>query len=84
MECMHVVEAMATEGNPNSVTDAGVGALCIRTAVLGAAMNVRINTVDLEDRDFASKVTARVEELEAAAEAAEIRVREKVAALLKG
>lgn len=84
MECMHVVEAMATEGNPNSVTDAGVGALCIRTAVLGAAMNVRINTVDLNDRDFATHVTARVEELEAAAEAAEKRVREKVAALLKG
>ena len=82
MECMEVVEAMASEGNPNSVTDAGVGALCIRTAVLGAAMNVRINTADLEDKAFVATVIDRVNALESGVEAAELRVREKVAALL--
>ena len=40
---MEVIKAMAETGNPNSVSDAGVGALCARAAVMGAFMNVRIN-----------------------------------------
>jgi glutamate formiminotransferase / formiminotetrahydrofolate cyclodeaminase len=47
-----VIKAMAQIGNPNSVTDAGVGALCARTAVHGAFLNVKINTGDLTDKDF--------------------------------
>ena len=47
---MAVMADMAEQGNPNSVTDAGVGALCARTAVLGAVMNVRVNAADLKDR----------------------------------
>ena len=46
---MEVMVDMAERGNPNSVTDAGVGALCARTAVLGAVMNVRVNAADLKD-----------------------------------
>ena len=42
---MEVIKAMAEIGNPNSITDAGVGALCSRTAVLGAFLNVKINNV---------------------------------------
>lgn len=82
MECMEVIEAMASEGNPNSITDAGVGALCIRSAVLGAAMNVRINAGDLDDKGFVAEVIGKVDALEAEADNAEKRVREKVAALL--
>ena len=45
-----IIKAMAEEGNPNSVTDAGVGALCARTAVQGAYLNVRINASGLKDK----------------------------------
>ncbi len=51
-ESMTIIEAMIKTGNPNSLSDAGVGALCARTAVLGAAMNVKINTQSFEDKIF--------------------------------
>jgi glutamate formiminotransferase/formiminotetrahydrofolate cyclodeaminase len=47
--------AMAEQGNPNSVSDAGVGALCARAAVQGAYLNVRINAKGLADRPLAEK-----------------------------
>ena len=52
---MEVIKAMAENGNPNSITDAGVGALCARSAVIGAYLNVRINAKDLEDESFVNK-----------------------------
>lgn len=53
-----IVEAMAKDGNPNSVSDAGVGALAARAAVLGAQLNVKINAAGLKDREEADKLTA--------------------------
>jgi glutamate formiminotransferase/formiminotetrahydrofolate cyclodeaminase len=61
---MVVIKAMAETGNPNSVSDAGVGALCARTAVLGAFMNVRINAADLEDKVFVDGVIAKGRQME--------------------
>jgi glutamate formiminotransferase/formiminotetrahydrofolate cyclodeaminase len=55
---------MAETGNPNSVSDAGVGALCIRSAVMGAFLNVKINAAGLEDREFASRVLKEGTEIE--------------------
>jgi glutamate formiminotransferase/formiminotetrahydrofolate cyclodeaminase len=49
LNSMEVIKAMAEIGNPNSVTDAGVAALCARTAVLGAFMNVKINASGYKD-----------------------------------
>ena len=49
---MEVIKAMAETGNPNSVSDAGVGALCARSAVMGAFMNVRINAAGYDDKRF--------------------------------
>ncbi|MCA8981650.1 MAG: glutamate formimidoyltransferase [Planctomycetes bacterium] len=49
LDALHVVKQMAEHGLPASASDAGVGALCARTAVLGAYLNVKINTKDLED-----------------------------------
>jgi glutamate formiminotransferase/formiminotetrahydrofolate cyclodeaminase len=49
-ESMEVIKAMAEFGNPNSVTDAGVGALAARSGVLGAFLNVKINASGLEDK----------------------------------
>ena len=54
-----VIRAMVEHGNPNSVTDAGVGALCARSAVLGAGLNVRINAAALKDRQFADELLSK-------------------------
>jgi glutamate formiminotransferase/formiminotetrahydrofolate cyclodeaminase len=62
-----VVKAMVGTGNPNSVTDAGVGALCVRTAILGAFMNVRINTAGYDDKLFVNEVLKRGRDIESAA-----------------
>ena len=62
-----VVRAMASEGNPNSVSDAGVGALAARSAVLGACLNVKINAAGLKDRAKADALVAEAEALAAEA-----------------
>lgn len=66
-EAFDIVEAMATSGNPASVSDAGVGALAARSAVLGAQLNVRINAAGLKDRAAADKILAEASEIAAAA-----------------
>ena len=53
---MEVMLEMAETGLQNSLSDAGVGALCARTAVMGAYYNVRINAKDIKDKAFASKI----------------------------
>ncbi len=58
-----LVQAMAAEGNPNSVSDAGVGALAARSAVLGACLNVKINAAGLKDRAAADALVAEAEAL---------------------
>ncbi|HOV12128.1 MAG TPA: cyclodeaminase/cyclohydrolase family protein, partial [Bacteroidales bacterium] len=58
-----VIKAMAEVGNPNSVTDAGVGALCARSAVMGAFLNVKINACGLKDKDFVAETIAKGEEM---------------------
>lgn len=62
-----VARAMATEGNPNSVSDAGVGALAARSAVLGACLNVKINAVGLADKVKAAELISEAEEIAAKA-----------------
>jgi glutamate formiminotransferase/formiminotetrahydrofolate cyclodeaminase len=74
-ESMEVMAKMVEIGNPNSITDAGVGVLCARTAVLGAAMNVRINASGIKDTAFTEDLISRVNEIEAKAEALEAKVR---------
>ncbi|MCZ6787983.1 MAG: glutamate formimidoyltransferase [Planctomycetota bacterium] len=58
-ESMEVIEAMVESGNPNSVTDAAVGALCARSAVMGAFLNVKINTGGLDDKGAVKEYVAR-------------------------
>ncbi|MCH5223581.1 MAG: glutamate formimidoyltransferase [Muribaculaceae bacterium] len=62
-EVFDIVEAMAEKGNPNSITDAGVGALAARAAVLGARLNVKINAASLKDRSTADKLTAEADKI---------------------
>lgn len=66
-----ICRAMAEEGNPNSVSDAGVGALAARAAVLGAGLNVKINAGSLKDREMADKLIGEANELIEKANAAE-------------
>jgi glutamate formiminotransferase/formiminotetrahydrofolate cyclodeaminase len=54
---------MVEKGNPNSITDAGVGALCARAAVIGAGLNVRINASGYHDKLYLEGVLAEVDEL---------------------
>ncbi|HPD95486.1 MAG TPA: glutamate formimidoyltransferase [Tenuifilaceae bacterium] len=61
-ESMEVIKAMAEQGNPNSVSDAGVGALAARSAVLGAYLNVKINASGLKDKMVANDFIKRGEE----------------------
>ena len=60
---MEVMKIMAEIGNPNSVTDAGVGALCARTAVIGAFLNVKINCSDCEDKKFVKDILQKGEKI---------------------
>ena len=69
-----VVRAMAEEGNPNSVSDAGVGALAARSAVMGACLNVKINAAGLKDRAMAEAMVAEAMEIQAAAQKAETEI----------
>jgi len=71
---MEVIRAMATIGNPNSVSDAGVGALCARSAVMGAFMNVRINAAGYDDKDFVSGILGKGREIENKAIALEAEI----------
>lgn len=73
-ESFAVIRAMAETGNPNSVTDAGVGALCARSAVIGAFLNVKINAAGLKNRAFADDIIARGAEIERLAIAAESEI----------
>lgn len=67
-------QAMAEHGNPNSVSDAGVGALAARAAVLGAGLNVKINAASLKDRETADKMIAEAEQLIAEAQKKEAEI----------
>ncbi len=62
-DSMEVMEEMAEKGLQNSLSDAGVGMLCAKTAVIGAYFNVKINAKDLKDRRFAEDILQRAEDL---------------------
>ena len=62
-ESMQVMKEMVEIGNPNSVTDAGVGALCARTAVIGAHLNVLINAADLKDNQEVQDILKAAEKI---------------------
>lgn len=63
-ESLEIIQAMAEVGNPNSVSDAGVGALCARSAVMGAFMNVRINASGYDDKNFVNEILKKGGEIE--------------------
>jgi len=73
-----LINEMISKGNPNSISDAGVGALALRTCIKGAFLNVKINASGLNDKGFVTTVIARGEVLESKAEAAEEEILKKI------
>lgn len=70
-KAFEICKAMAETGNPNSVSDAGVGALAARAAVLGAGLNVKINASSLKDKAQAEALVNEANSLMAEADKAE-------------
>lgn len=83
-EAMEILKAMAETGNPNSVSDAGVGALAARSAVMGAYLNVRINASGLNDKTFVEKVISEGALIEKQAQEAEKEILEIVNTKING
>ena len=83
-KAFEVVRAMAETGNPNSVTDAGVGALCARSAVMGAHLNVKINASSLKDEAFKAEILKEAAEIEAAAIVQEAEILQIVNKVIAG
>ena len=71
---------MVQEGNPASVSDAGVGALAARAAVRGAALNVRINAASLADKAVADALISEATDYEEKAE----RMEQEILAIVNG
>jgi glutamate formiminotransferase/formiminotetrahydrofolate cyclodeaminase len=78
-ECYPLLAEMAQNGNPNSITDAGVGGLCVHAAVVGAGYNVQINLSGTGDETFEAEMRNKVQELEKASAA----WREKIAKMVQ-
>lgn len=74
MQVFPLCKAMVEQGNPNSVSDAGVGALAARAAVIGAGLNVKINASSLKDKAQADALVREAEALTAQAKAEEERI----------
>jgi glutamate formiminotransferase/formiminotetrahydrofolate cyclodeaminase len=74
LESMAIIQKMAEIGNPNSVTDAGVGALCARTAVYGAFLNVKINLGGLDDVTYVEIAKNKAQNLLDKANQSEIEI----------
>ncbi len=73
-DSLEVIEAMAKEGNPNSISDAGVGALCARAGVMGAYLNVKINAKGLADKKFAKSIVQKGKSIEDKTRKAEAKI----------
>lgn len=74
-----LIKAMAANGNPNSVSDAGVAALAARSAVLGGFLNVKINAAGLKNKAMAESMVDEAREIARLAQCAEDEILEIVA-----
>ena len=83
-ESMDVIEAMAEAGNPNSITDAGVGALCAWSAVSGAHLNILVNASAITDKESIAQLLNEAEQLESLASERNARIQNLVRIKLKG
>jgi glutamate formiminotransferase/formiminotetrahydrofolate cyclodeaminase len=80
LDTFGLIKVMAETGNPGSVSDVGVAALCARSAVIGAFLNVKINATQLEDKEFGNKVLSEGKKMEEEA----IRQEEEILRIVNG
>lgn len=80
LQSMEICRAMAETGNPNSVSDAGVGTLALRAAVRGAFLNVKINAGGCQDREFVKTILEKGSGIEKQADELE----KKIMAIVEG
>jgi glutamate formiminotransferase / formiminotetrahydrofolate cyclodeaminase len=78
-----LIKEMVEKGNPNSITDAGVGALALRSCIKGAFLNVKINAKGLQDMNFVKTIIAKGEALEAKAETEEAEILNYINSVIK-
>lgn len=78
LSAMDIVKAMAETGNPNSVSDAGVGALALRACIRGAFLNVKINAAGLDDKQFVEEIINKGSQIENRAEVLENEILQTV------
>ena len=83
-DSMSIIQNMAINGNPNSVSDAGVGALCARTAVMGAWLNVKINCSGYDDKVYVERILNSCDELIAKTTAKEAEILSLVHKVIEG
>lgn len=83
-KAFEVLDAMAEHGNPNSISDVGVGVLAVRAAMLGAMLNVKINSAGLKDREAAGRLIAEADELASRANVNETVLLEKIEKVIAG
>ncbi len=76
-------EAMVKTGNPNSISDAGVGALCARASMRGAYLNMKINATSLEDKKLSKQLLAEAEKYLKKAEKIEATLMEEVMKIIE-
>ena len=81
-EAFDLLDQMAANGNPASISDVGVGALAARSAVLGAHLNVQINAAGLKEREKADAILAEAAKIAADAEEREKKVLSAVNAII--
>ena len=60
-KCFDLIRKMIEIGNPNAITDVGVAALCAKTAVVGAYLNLKINCQGLDDKHYANDILEKAE-----------------------
>jgi glutamate formiminotransferase/formiminotetrahydrofolate cyclodeaminase len=82
-EAFALIKEMVNSGNPNSVTDAGVGALALRSCIIGASLNVEVNAAGISDRNFAGEIIACALDIKNKAIAEEVGIIDIVAAKIK-
>lgn len=83
-QSFEIIEAMAKEGNPNSISDAGVGALCVRSAIWGAYLNVCINAAGLKDESLKKNFLNEAEQIKQASLVREAEILSFVEKQIKG
>ena len=83
-QSMEVMEAMVLSGNPSSITDAGVGALCARTAVIGAHINIKTNASSFDDKNYLKSILDKASALELKTVETEKRILETVNKVIAG